>query len=166
MAKIKYLHLALLAVVSVCIISGCSGYGKLRLQSRYGNDVTIEKLKENWQDYIVYYTGYATNNPSGIMFDQKNDNKTLMNDKWIKIEDQETVAEVISWIKIQDFTIFYPRLYRILGPDNKFYGYLYTAWDHVLTKVVDDKTLWVYDLPAPPHYYGVSFEDEIGNLGP
>lgn len=152
----RYMRIALMAVVLMYIISGCSGYGKLRLQSRYGDDVTIEKLQENLPDYTIYYAGYAVNNPSGIIFDPKNDNKTLMpSERWTKLDDKESVIEVISWIKIQDSSDFYPRLYRILGPGDQLYGYLFSAWDHLMTKVVDDKTLRVYDLPDPPHYeYG------------
>lgn len=156
----KNIYLALVAVVLVFIMSGCLGYGKIRSQSGYGDDLTIEKLEENWRDYTVYYAGYAVNNPSGIMFDLKNDDKKLLpSDRWTKIEDQETVVEVISWIKIQNSYNFYPRLYRILGPDNQFYGYLFSAWDHLLTKVVDDKALWVYDLPEP------NYNDDGGGHG-
>ena len=150
----RYIRIALMAVVLIYIISGCSGYGKLRLQSRYGDDVTIEKLQENLPDYTVYYAGYAIDNPSGIMFDPKNNDRTLQpTERWTKLDDKESAIEVISWIKIQDSSDFYPRLYRILGPDDQFYGYLFSAWDHLMTKVVDDKTLRVYDLPDPPHYY-------------
>ena len=149
----KSIGLAIMTIVLMVIITGCSGYGKLRLQSRSADDVTVEKLQENFSDYTVYYAGYALDNPSGIMFDPKNDNRTLMpSERWTKIEDKESIIEVISWIKIQDSSFHYPRLYRILGPDDQFYGYLYSAWDHLLTKVMDDKTLWVYDLPDPPHY--------------
>lgn len=157
----RYIRIALMAVVLMYIIPGCSGYGKLGLQSRYGDDVTIEKLQEKLPDYTVYYAGYAVNNPSGIIFDPKNDTKTLMpSERWTKLNDKESAIEVISWIKIQDSSDFYPRLYRILGPDDQFYGYLYSAWNHLLTKVIDGKTLWVYDLPDPPHYeYGP--DDEI-----
>lgn len=149
----KSIHLALMTVVLMYIISGCSGYGKLGLQSRYSDDVTIEKLQEDLTDYTIYYAGYAVNNPSGIIFDPKNDNKVLMpSDRWTKLDDKDSIIEVISWIKTQDSSYYYPRLYRILGPDDQFYGYLYSAWDHLLTKAIDDKTLWVYDLPDPPHY--------------
>lgn len=146
----KIIYRAFLTAVLVLIIAGCQGYGKLKPQSRYGNDITIEKLKENWRDYTVYFAGYAVNNPSGIMFDPKNDNKKLLpSDRWTKIEDHETVAEVIGWIKIQNSYDFYPRLHRILGPDDQLYGYLFTALNQLITKVADDKALWVYDLPEP-----------------
>ena len=127
-----YIHLALMAVVLMYIITGCSGYGKLRLQSRYGDDVTIEKLQENLPDYTVYYAGYAVNNPSGIMFDPKNNNRTLQTtDRWTQLDDKESVIEVISWIKTQNSSDFYPKLYRILGPDDQLYGYLFSAWNHL-----------------------------------
>jgi hypothetical protein len=92
------------------------------------------------------------------MFDPKKDSKTLLSDKWIKVEDQETVSDLISWI--QHTTEFYPRLQRILGPDDQFYGYFYSGWDHVLIKVVDERTLWVYDLPIPPDLYYNGDDDE------
>ena len=110
----KYIRIALMAVVLMYIIPGCSGYGKLRLQSRYGDDVTIEKLQENLPDYTVYYAGYAVDNPSGIMFDPKNDNKTLMpSERWTKLDDKESVIEVISWIKIQDSSV--PQVIKTRG---------------------------------------------------
>jgi hypothetical protein len=157
----KYIYLALLAIVPMFVMSGCSGYGKIRTQSGPGDDITIEKLIENWHDYTVYYAGYAINNPSGIMFDPKNDDKTLMpSDRWTKLDDKASVIDVISWIKAQaqGTPEHYPLVYSILGPNDQFYGYLFSGWDHLLTKVVDDHTLWVYDLPDPPYA-----EEGLGN---
>ena len=31
------------------------------------------------------------------------------------------------------------------------YGYVFALWDHVVEKIVDDRTLVVYDLPLPPY---------------
>jgi len=157
--KVKYP--ALIVLVLVFLTSGCSwlkSYGKLRLQSGPGHKVTIEELRENWNDYTIYYAGQSVGLPSAIMFDPKKDSKTLLSDKWIKVEDRETVSELISWI--QHSTQFYPRLQRILGPDDQFYGYFYSGWDHVLIKVVDERTLWVYDLPIPPDLYYNGDDDE------
>jgi hypothetical protein len=151
----KNMRLARLALLAVIVISGCSDYGKLKNQPPYGEQVTIQDLVENLNDYTVYYSGYAVNNPSGILFDPKDDNKILvLSNRWIKFEAQEEVLEVVSWIKIQDFPHGYPGLYRILGLDNEVYGYLFTGWNHLVAKSIDKKTLFVYDLPPPPHYYG------------
>ncbi|NVM25603.1 MAG: hypothetical protein HWN70_06755 [Desulfobacterales bacterium] len=152
MKKDKYP--AVLALIGVFLVSGCSwykSYGKVRLQSGPGHKVTIQELQQNWHDYTIYYAGSSVQLPSAIMFDPKKDTKTLMSDKWIKVEDQETLSELISWI--QGTTRFPPRLQRILGPDDQFYGYFYSGWHHVVLKVVDETTLWVYDLPVPPDFY-------------
>ena len=159
MKKGKNLYLILMVFVLIFFISGCiqfSTYGKLRQQSRDGNRVTIKDLKENWNDYIIYYAGYygslSIKHPSAVMFDPRNDNKELVGEKWTMVKDKHTLSELLSSIQSQEpIGNLYPRLWRILGPDEQFYGFLFTAWDHVVTKVIDDTTMWVYDLPLPPY---------------
>jgi len=141
-------------------MSGCSwlkNYGKVRVLSRHEQKVTIKGLKENWQDYTVYFAGLSVGTAAGVMFDARNDDKTLVGDRWTKVEDQETLLELIG--VIESYTHFYPRLHRILGPDDQFYGYLFFAWCHPVIKVVDDRTLYVYDLESPVYY------DEVSILG-
>jgi len=159
MKRRKNLYLTFIVFVLIFFISGCSHfsrYGKLRQQSRDGNRVTIQDLKENWNDYIIYYAGYygslSIKHPSAVMFDPRNDSKKLVGDKWTMVKDKHTLSELISSIQSQEsIGGFYPRLWRILGPDEELYGFLFTAWDHVVTKVIDDKVMWVYDLPSPPY---------------
>ena len=89
------------------------------------------------------------------MFDPKKDGKTLVpSDKWTKVEDQESVSEIVSWLQIHNFPGYFLRLYKILGPNDQLFGYLFTGWHHVVFKVVDERTLFVYGLPDPPHYFG------------
>jgi hypothetical protein len=45
---------------------------------------------------------------------------------------------------------YYPRLWKILGPDEYLYGYMFTAWDHAVMPIGDDKTMRAMDLPMPP----------------
>ncbi len=139
------------------LISGCSwlkGYGKIRAQSGPGKRVTIQELRENWHDYTIYYAGYhgklSIKHPSAVMFDPKKDDRVLVGDKWTKVDDQKTLSELISSIQSHKAR-YYPSLWRILGPDDQFYGYLFSAWHHVPIKVVDEKTMWVYNLPRPPY---------------
>jgi hypothetical protein len=150
----KYIYLSVIVVVLALIMPGCSwlkSYGKLRVQSGPGHKVTIEELKENWDDYTIYYAGLSVDHPSAVMFDPKNDSTSLVSDKWVKVEDQETLSGLIG--SIQRTTHFYPIVQRILGPDDQFYGYFFSAWHNVLIKAVDDRTLWVYDLPLSPDLY-------------
>ena len=143
---------ALILIIAVVLMSGCAwlkGYGKLRLTSEYGDDMTIQKLQENWDDYNVYYAGISPSNPAGIMFDPKHDGRELVGDRWTRVEDGKTVTEIIGWIKT--YTQFHPRLHVLLGPDNQLYGYVFYAWgyDYIVAKVIDDRTLYVYDLESP-----------------
>ena len=159
MKRRKILHLTIIASVSLFFIYGCSlfhGYGKLRQLSKDANGITIQDLKENWSDYTVYYAGYygslSIKHPSAVMFDPKNDSTGLVGDKWTIVKDKSMLSELISTIQSQELVGgYYPRLWRILGPDEQFYGFLFTAWDHVVAKVIDDKSMWVYDLPMPPY---------------
>jgi len=165
MKKDKYQ--AVIALALVFLMSGCSwykSYGKVRALSRHEEKLTLQELKENWQDYTIYYAGSSVDLPSAIMFDPKRDDKALVSDKWIKVEDQETLSELISWL--QHTTRFHPRLQRILGPDDQFYGYFYSGWNHVVLKVVDERTLWVYDLPIPPDLYYNGDGDERKHPNP
>ena len=83
------------------------------------------------------------------LFDPKRNDKTLVADKWMKVEDQETLSQVITSIEAKNR---YPRLYQILGPNDEFYGYMYLgpSWHFVTVtaKVIDSNSLWISD-PKP-----------------
>ena len=157
----KFICPPIIVLLSVFLMSGCSwlkSYGKIRLQTGPGKKVTIQELRDNWHDYSIYYAGYygslSIKHPSADMFDLKNDKRALVGDKWTKVEDEETLSKLISSIQSQK-AMYYPRLWRILGPDDQFYGYLFSGWDRVpvVIKVVDDTTMWVYNLRLPPYLY-------------
>jgi len=152
---------AIILILTVVLMPGCAwikGYGKVRLSSDYGDDMTIQKLQENWDDYHVRYAGLSTDIPAAIMFDPKDDGRELVGDTWTMVEDGETVAEIISWI--ETYTEFYPRLHVIIGPDNQLYGYVFYAWgyDRVIVKEIDERTVYVYDLESPVYISGPSEE--------
>ena len=146
----NFLYSSLVVVVLVSLIYGCAqlkGYGKIRVLSRHEEKVSLQELETNWQDYTIYYAGLSVDTAAAIMFDPKNDDKTLTGDKWIKIEDKETLSALIGWIK--NYIQFDPRLWRIVGPDDQFYGYLFFAWGHVVIKSINDTTMYVYDVLSP-----------------
>ena len=150
MDRNKYTYAGIIVFIVAFLISGCAsftGYGKVRPQPLRGERITIEQLEENWQDYTIRYAGLNVSNPLGIMFDPKNDETTLVGDRWIKVDDKETVSEIISWIK--SYTEYNPQVWTILGPDNRLYGYLFYLEGHVVVKVINDTTMYVYDLKDP-----------------
>ena len=151
----KYVNLDVMGFVLVFFMSRCANYGKLRLESGRAEKMTVQELQENWDEYSIYYADWRTVGwRGGIIFDPKKDDKTLFGDKWMKVEDQETLSQVISSIEAKSY---YPRLYQILGPNDEFYGYMYLGpsrhYITVFSKVIDSNSLWVSDLQ--PRILGV-----------
>jgi len=136
-------------------IFGCvslsGNYGKLRILPKYESQVTIQDLIDNWYDYNVYYSdiyeGYNPRAALGVMFDPKNNDTTLMGDRWKKVKNQKDLIEMTKWIYSN--TQHEPWLNEILGPDEKFYGYLYYSYGGITLKAVDDNTMVVYNLEEP-----------------
>jgi len=137
------------------IVSGCASwqknYGKLRMLTENQNKVTIQDLINKWDDYYIYYSdhydGFSVRSPLGIMFDPKNNDTKLVGDRWKKVADQKALIEMTKWI--YPTTQYEPWLNEILGPDGRFYGYLYYSYGFVILKVVGDKTMYVFNLEDP-----------------
>ena len=151
----KYVNLAVIGFVLIFLMSGCANYGKFRLESGQAEKMTIQELQENWGDYSIYYADWRSVGwTGGIIFDPKKDDKTLVGDKWMKVEDKETLSQVVASIEAKNR---YPRLYQILGPNNEFYGYMYLGPRrdnvNVFAKVIDSNSLRVSDLQ--PRILGV-----------
>jgi hypothetical protein len=153
MNRSKYIYIAFIGAMVMLLFFGCAsmltGYGKLRPQPMRGEGVAIEDLEQNWEDYVIHYAGQSVGTPAAIMFDPKDDDRTLVGDRWTKVEDQKTLSELIGWIKA--YQRFYPRVWRILGPDDHLYGYLYFPLYRAVFKVVDSKTMYAFDVPSPNH---------------
>ncbi len=134
----------LMMLVTLFAVFGCATYGKV---GPMGQALTIDTLKKNWQNYDVYCTGFSELKATGILFDPRNHDKrlTFERDKWFKVEKEDSLSVIIEGM--QDNTVFYPILYQLLGPDDSAYGYIYTGYRYVVTKPVDQKTLYVNNLP-------------------
>jgi len=146
----------LLSVILLAVfVSGCASWqnnhGNIRTLKETQNGVTIQDLLDKWDDYNVYYSdhydGYNIRSPLGIMFDPKNNDTTLVGDRWKKVRDQKDLIVMTKWI--YPTTQYEPWLNEILGPDGRFYGYLYYSYGFVTLKVVDDKTMYVFNLEDP-----------------
>jgi hypothetical protein len=151
MIKMKKAAVFVSLISLFLIVAGCGSYGKFRLQSGPGETMTTQDLKENWQKYTILATGVERNVPSAIIFDRKDDNGEIIGERWWELKDYKAVSETVDWIEAQEpVGGYYPRLWKILGLDEHLYGYMFTAWDHAVMFVGDDKTMRVMDLPVPP----------------
>ncbi len=150
-------HRLLIMLLIVLILCGCSislkNYGKVKMLPKGPGEVTIQDLIDKWEDYDIYYAGsfaryYGVRNPLGVMFDPKNNDTALVGDRWEKVRDQKTLIEITQMI--YPHTQYEPWLSEILGPDGRFYGYLYYSYGMVVLKLTDNGKMYVYDLEEVP----------------
>jgi hypothetical protein len=155
--KYRFLVIILIAL----IISGFTPlekkYGKLEIVPKGQDQLTIQNLVDNWDDYNIYYSdkyaGYSARSPLAIIFDPKNNDTMLVGNRWKKVKDQKDLIEMTQWIC--PTTPHEPFLNKILGPYGEFYGYLYYSCGCVNCKKVGDKLMYVFNLEAPIEEDGV-----------
>ena len=128
------------------ITLGCSGnYGQIKKQTGTEDQITLAELRENWDDYDIYYGMRSGRYADAIMFDPKNNSTQLRGNSWIKIEDQESLDE-----KIKDLQSIYDyaKVHIIEGENSQFFGYMYYGgYFQVSVNLVDEQTLYVSSLP-------------------
>ena len=134
--------------VSLGLMAGCAVLKNRGTLTSATGKVTINDLIENWQDYRIYYAGLAVDNPSAIMFDTKIEGRRITSDKWVPVTEKSVAVSVVGWL---NNNVNYPsELWKINGPKGKLFGYIYSYWGTVEIKGIDDKTIWMGDLPLPP----------------
>jgi hypothetical protein len=134
-----------IGALAVCAAPGCLarfGYGSIE---RAPDDKSIQQLMSDWQSYHVSYSGLRPGRPSGLMFDPRHDERELQGKRWEPIRDREVMEEVAMWLQRTD--TYPPRLFRLMGPEGVLYGYVYTGWDQVVARAIDNQTMYVTDIP-------------------
>ncbi|MFC1863189.1 hypothetical protein ACFL1Z_04465 [Thermodesulfobacteriota bacterium] len=140
----------LLIVISMVTCSGCASGKRGKLVREGSSAVTVDQLVADWQDYNVYWYGTNFSWVRGILFDPKDDEMVLTAEKWERIDDEETFNKIMT----QDLNIRQRtgRFYRVLGPEDQFFGYLVVTRDHPspITQMIDEKTLNVWPIHQAP----------------
>lgn len=143
--------LIVVILVPVFLLSGCtllSRYGSLSPESGFNSGITIDTLRKDWNDFHVSYAGMSLDNATGILFDPIHDDKKIMGNSWKEVTHREELSKLIFWIDARN-TDPRPRLSRILDAKGDHFGYIYSPLSHATLKVIDEKTLYVYDMEIP-----------------
>ena len=106
---------------------GCAEWNYRKLES--AELITGAELRQNWNDYIVYYRPNA-----GILYKIKNDRNIELSGKWVKVASED---------KVIDNTVFYlSNVRKILGQNDELYGYIvYSYKDSAFIKIIDANTV-------------------------
>lgn len=127
---------------------GMAGLGRLDAARSDGGMMTIQALRDSWTDYNIYYSGYYAENATSIIFERKDDQRTirLSETSWTKVADHRTLTVTInSMVANNDFTA---RVWNVIGPDSQSYGYLYTGWQFATVHSVGENELTITGIPA------------------
>ena len=149
----KHLFMPWVILLAAWIGFGCASgrYGRLDTVDR-ADPVTVEMLVQQWESYDVYYTGLHAGHPSAVLFERKDDDMGFLTGRWSTVKSKDLLDDLVDSIRKQlPFAGYYPRLWKLFGPDGHLYGYMFTSWDHAVMKVVDEKTMFVNDIPLPPY---------------
>jgi hypothetical protein len=145
----KSIQAALVVLLSLGLLAGCvtlTSGGLASVTTPDGKTVTLQEMQENWQAYTISYAG-TKDIPAALLFDPKNDGKVLSGRSWKPVENRETLAKMVDFIK--GYAQFDPKLYAISGPDREVFGYVLSPDSKIRTRVVNDNTVYVYDIESP-----------------
>ena len=147
-----YKYLIITASPILFIISACADHGKLSLSPRNETNALLADLQSQTDRYVIHYHGNSEKFVSGILFDPKDDGKSIKPEGllWEEVRDPEAITSIIRTIQQGDHPGYFPRLYKINDSMGNFYGYLFTGWSYLVIRPVDEQTLRVYGLKGPP----------------
>ena len=136
------LGMTLLLLTTQCV-SQMSNEGQVVPQLRDEKQMTIQMLEDNWQDYIIYKQGPTGGIPIAVLFDPKNDGKTIATYGWTLVTDKQDLLAAVGWIQSRPA---FPKVSRIMGPNDQLFGYVYTWNENIPMQVINDKKIFVDQL--------------------
>ena len=135
-----------LSILAACLLSACSGlpnYGALGPH----DSVTIDDLKEGWEEYDIYYNTWYTATPAAMMFDPRDNDTTLTGKSWTRVTEQDAFFELLRKVA---GSYQLNRVWAIVGPEKQLLGYMITPTTQLYIKNIADRTYYVSNLQVPP----------------
>ena len=139
-----------LIMLAALFLSSCSSlpqYGALGPLAAGNDTVTIDTLKNGWEEYTVYYSTWYTAAPAALMFDPRNNNTSLIGHSWTRVKNQDDFLKFFERVT-GSFT--YDSIWAIVGPKKQLLGYMITPTTQLYIKEIDEKTYYVSNLKVPP----------------
>jgi hypothetical protein len=149
--------LAVALLISLSLISGCTNSAILRVQ--YGADTKafLNTIEANYDKYIIHALEWPVDEVSAIVFDPKDDNRAIENDGWTKVSAQDQLSKLIA----RSDRLISRQFFKIVGPNDDFYGYLLGGQEYVWIETIDENTLKLINArwspPKEDRYYPFQF---------
>lgn len=132
---------------ALLVHTGCAGYGSARYHRQIQGK--LPEMMNNFKDYHLYYSGMSEAFPSGLIFDPKNDDKTVAQKKWIKVKNRDLAEKIVR--NLERYTHYPPELYILTGENGQTYGYIYTGYLHIVVRQIEENKIHVYEMHQAPH---------------
>ena len=148
---------AVASLISLFLISGCTNSVRLRVQ--YGADTKafLNDIEPNYDKYIIHALEWPVDEVSVIVFDPKDDNRTVENDGWTRVTSQEQLSKLIA----RSDRLIFRQFFKIVGPNGDSYGYLLGGREFMWIETVDEDTLMLINArwspPKEDRYYPFQF---------
>ena len=150
MTRSAIIKMGAFLLLSTLLVTGCvtlKSSGLFVAPGYKGGTVTLKDIRDNLDNFDVFFMGLTEDMPTALLFDPKDDDKRVVGDRWEKVSNLDKIDDMITFVK--SFTEFDPRLFAVMGPDNQVYGYLLSPRVGVGTRVIDDKTIYIYGIKSP-----------------
>lgn len=152
--KKMLIMVGMLSLLALATSAWSWNYGRLSASSYVGKSMTISQLYENWDNYHIYYAGPSLAWATAIMFDPKDDKRKVVTHKWWEaVKDREMLFDLVGML---EGNVAEPSMLKVVGPDDRLYGYIYTPYNHAYIKKIDEKTLWIDEMTTPPSFNGLA----------
>ena len=137
----RRIYCLLILMFLAASIFGCMASGKYGRLTLAGSDMTIEQLMTQWKEYHIFYAGVSVSQPNAILFDPRGDDRVItLHEYWAPVKNRSELSEIMGWMGPVGSRA---ALYKIMGPGEQVFGYIYMSNMSPLIRVVDEKTLWI-----------------------
>jgi len=127
------------------VLSACAGVTRVRQIPRDIQENVLHELLEQWEDYRIFATLWRGGQVRAIIFNPRDEDKRILADRWVQVQSKEEVLRLVLHIKSGQS----PRVFKIFGPQDTLFGYLYAPNADLQIQALNDQTIKVYEIKPP-----------------
>lgn len=134
-----------LALAGLLLLSACAGIARLTPAPGEDQEAALQGLVDRWQDYRIFATVWRGDQVKAIIFDPKADDRKILAERWVQVQSKEELSRLMRQIRSGQT----PRLFDILGPQERLFGHIYTPIAGIQAQILDNQSIRVYEIKPP-----------------